>query len=430
MTFQVRFVKANAPLYAFDTAPFVVPDHTYEYDLSLPPRLIAIDKLWTLEGVLYGNGAAAVSAAWDALKAKIEDPKNYPDGIELVRDGTVFESISVAGGYDDWRIQRLASPKTDLQWRGELRFTLKILGRRRIPGLTSPITKFTQTETWAYDEAGLLTRTLAGELEVASGSATAQARTFGLKVPDNTFGVVTNGPEGVDVERLDPADLKARYTSTIKQSGTPLPDGCAPNFTVDVETSVQNGLQTTTTRVHATGTGALAAVQSHLAPGRVHETVSQDANTRSAQGVFVEVRPASGNQLLRLQRFSVSGGNRPIAFTRRTGGRPPADHTLAYTAVTVIETIELVTWGKPATASIMLPSPVTGLPEDRDAWHLVGPERTLIGKDATSDEWTTHVTRVYRAASLANLFTPVLQSISVPGAGTSLDDEITRITKV
>lgn len=95
----------------------------------------------------------------------------------------------------------------------------------------------------------------------------------------------------------------------------------------------------------------------------------------------------------------------------------------------MIETIELVTWGKPATASIMLPSPVTGLTEDRDAWHLIGPERTLIGKDATSDEWTTHITRVYRATSLANVFTPVLQSISVPGAGTSLDDEITRITK-
>lgn len=309
--------------YAFDTAPFVVPDHSYEYDLSLPPRLVAIDKLWTLEGVLYGNDAAALSTAWEALKAKIEDLKNYPDGIELLGDGTVFESISVKGGYDDWRIERLVSPKTDLQWRGELRFTLKILGRRRIPGLTSPITKFTQTETWAYDEAGLLTRTLAGELEVASGSATAQARTLGLKVPDNTFGVVTNGPEGVDVERLDPADLKARYTSTIKQSGTPLPDGCAPNFTVDVETSVQNGLQTTSTRVHATGTGALAAVQSHLAPGWVHETVSQDANTRSAQGVFIEVNPPPATSCF---GFSVSqspaGTDRSPSRSERAVGRP------------------------------------------------------------------------------------------------------------
>jgi hypothetical protein len=423
--FQVRFVRAKAEHYVFETAPFVVPDHTFEYDLSVPPRLVAIVKTWTLEGLLHGG-----SAKWDTLKARIEDPQSYPDGIELLRDGNVFESISVGGGYNDWRIDRLTSPKTDMQWRGELRFTLKVVGRRRIPGLNSPITKFTQTEHWSYDEAGLLTRTLAGELEVAEGSATAQARTFGLKLPGTTFGFVTNGPEGVDVERLDPADLKARYTSSIRESGAALPDGCAPNFTLDVETAVRDGVQVTTTRVHAVGTGALAAVQAHLGPGRLHEAVSHDAHTRAAQGVSVEAKPAIGDQLLRLHRFSVSGGNRPIAFTRRTGGRAPVDHTLAFTPVTVIETIEVVTWGKPATTTIKLPSPVAGLTEDRDAWHLVGPERTVIGRDETADEWATHVTRVYRAASLTNVFTPVLQSVIAPGAGTSLEDEITRIGKV
>jgi hypothetical protein len=428
MTFTVRFVKAGAEHYAFESAPFVAPDHVYEYDLSIPPHLVAIVKTWTLEGVLYGRGGTAVAAAFDALNAKIEDPRNYPDGIELLKDGVSLESISVASGYDDWRIDRLSSPQTDLQWRGELRFTIKVTARRRIPGLTSPVTKFTQTETFTYDEAGLLTRTLAGELEVANGSAVAQARTLGLKLPGNTFGFVSNGPEGVDVERLDPQDLKARYSSTIKESGTPLPDGCAPNFTLEVETQTRDGVQVTTTRVHAAGTGALAAVQSHLAPGRLHEAVSQDANARTAQGVFVETKAAQGDQVLKLHRFSVSGGKQPIAFTRRTGGRPPADHLLPFTPVTVIEAIEVVTWGKPATLSIKLPSPVAGLAEDRDAWHLVGPERTAIGKDDSADEWTTHVTRVYRAPSLTNLFTPILQSVGVPGQGTTLDAEIARIT--
>jgi hypothetical protein len=54
----------------------------------------------------------------------------------------------------------------------------------------------------------------------------------------------------------------------------------------------------------------------------------------------------------------------------------------------------------------------------------------VIGKDETADEWTTHVTRVYRSPSLTNVFTPVLQSVIAPGAGTSLEDEITRIGKV
>lgn len=383
-------------------------------------------KTWNLEGTLYGNPP---TAAWDALKAKIEDPKSYPDGIELLRDGNVIESISAKGGYDDWRIERLTSPKTDLQWRGELRFTLKVVGRRRL-ATTNKISKLTQTETWSYDEAGLLTRTLAGDVEVTDGSAVAQARTLGLKIPGNTFGFVTNGPEGVDVERLDLADLKARYTSTIRESGAQLPDAVAPNFTLEVESQIRDGLQITTTRVHATGTGALAAVQKELAPGRLHEAISQDAHTRTAQGVFVESKPATGDELLRLHRFNVSGGNRGIAFTRRTGARKPADHTLSFSPVDVVETIEVLTWGKPATLKIKLPSPVSGLVEDRDAWRLTGPERVTIGKDDTADEWATHVTRVYRAADLTNVFTPVLQSVIAPGAGTTLEDEIARITKV
>lgn len=422
MTYTVRFVRKGAEHHAFETTPFVAPEHAYEYDLLLPPNLVAIVKTWTIEGTAYG-------AAWASLKAKIEDSKNFPDGIELLRDGNVLESITVAGDYDDWRIERLSSSRSDLQWRGEHRYSMRIVGRRRF-GTQNKISDLKQTETWSYDETGLLTRTLSGELDVTDGSAVAEARKLGLKIPGKTFAFVTNGPEGVDVERLDPGDLKARFTSTIRESGLALPDGVGPGFTLEVETAVRDGIQVTTTRVHGAGPGALAAVQSHLAPGRHHESISSDSHTRTAQGVFVEARPASGDQLLRLHRFSVSGGNRPVAFTRRTGGRLPVEHTLSFTSVDVTESIEVLTWGKPATGKIRLPSPVTGLPEDRDAWRLAGPERTTIGKDETADEWTTHVTRVYRASSLANVFTPVLQSVIAPGAGTTLDDEITRITKV
>jgi hypothetical protein len=424
--YSVRFVRAGAEQYSFGAAPFLAPDHAYEHDLSLPPRLVAIVKTWTLEGTLYGTPP---TEAWEALKAKIEDPANYPDGIELLRDGKVIESISATDGYDDWKIERLMSQRTDMQWRGELRFSLRVVGRRRLPS-NNKISTLTQTETWSYDEAGLLTRTLAGEVEVTDGSALAQARTLGLKLPGSTFGFVTNGPEGVDVERLDLSDLKARYTSMIKESGVELPDAVAPNFTLEVETHIRDGVQVTTTRVHANGTGALAAVQKKLAPGRLSEAVSQDAHARAAQGVFVETKPALGDQLLRRHSFSVSGGNRGIAFTRRTGGRKPADHTLSYSPVDVTEAIEVLTWGKPATAAIKLPSPVSGLVEDRDAWRILGPERVAIGKDETADEWATHVTRVYRAPGLDNVFTPLLQSVIAPGAGTTLEDEITRITKV
>jgi hypothetical protein len=429
MTFSVRFVKKGAAHYPFAAAPFVAPEHTYEYDLSLPPRLVAIVKTWTLQGILYGAGDAALGAAWDGLKSKIEDPTSYPDGIELLRDAIVFESISAAGWYDDWRIERLSSPRTALQWRGELRFTLRVVGRRRLP-TAGKVSKLTASETWAYDEAGLLTRTLTGDLEVTDGSATALARTLGLKVPGNTFAFVTAGPEGVDVVRLSPSDLKARFTSTIKESGAALPDQVGPSFVLETETTIRDGVATKTTHVTAAGPGAVAAIQAQVAAGRLHEATGSDPHRKTAHGTFVETKPETGTQVLKLHRFSVSGGNQPIAFTRRTGGRRPVSHALSYTPVDVVELIEVLTWGPPATASIKLPSPVAGLVEDRDAWRLVGPERTAIGKDETADTWTTRVTRLYRAAQLDPVFTPLFQSVLVPGAGTTLDDEVARIVNV
>jgi hypothetical protein len=431
VSFEVRLVRKGAPPYVFETTPFLSPEHGYEYDLSLPPRLVSVTKTWALEGVLYANMGKDLDAAWDALKAAIEDPKTYPEGIELVRGGVVCESISVAGGYEDWRIQRLALQKTDLAFRGELRFTMRVSGRRRVGSDQTKVTSANETETWTYDEAGLLTRTLQGEIEVASGSAVAEARKLGLKLPGDTFAFVTNGPEGVDVERLDPTDRKARFTCVIKESGAALPKDVGPSFVFDTETQVRDGVEQKTTRVVAHGPGALAAVQAKVAPGRVLETISVDKHMRTAQGVFVESKPAQGGaQILRVHRLTVAGGNRPRAFTKRTGARRPVEHTLAYTPITVTELIEIRTFGKPSTLGIKLPSPVKDLVEDRDAWRLSGPERTVIGRDETGDEWTTRVTRVYRATSLEKVFTPVFQAAFVPGAGTSLEDEVARIVKV
>jgi len=220
MTFEVRLVRGGKPFFTFGSqTPFLEPTHSYDHSTSEPPRLVSITKTWTADGRIYGASEAEVLLQWTALTGALQDAAQYPEGAELVKDGAVVEAITPTSGYRRFRIEHLSAPRIERAWRTELRFVARISGVRVFPGLGSnpQVSKITLNESWAYAETGLLTRTLSGEVEVLTGSsAVSVARTLGLKIQGGNFAYVTRGPEGVDVERQDEADLKARFTSILQ----------------------------------------------------------------------------------------------------------------------------------------------------------------------------------------------------------------------
>ena len=426
MSYTVRLIRDAATHYTFPVTPFIAPAHAYNYDEQEPPALVSVRKTWRIRGRLHGASEAAVITAWDALKAKIEDPTALPDGIELQRSGTTVESITTDGGYLGWKVESCELLDQDLSWRGFLEYLIVVSGTKR-HATSGTIGDLTLVESWSYDESGLLTRTLRGEVEVLSGSAEETARTLGLALPGTNFAFVTNGPEGVDVEVLDRADKKARFVSTVGESGLTLPAGVGPSFSVSVETSVADGEQVTTTRVTAVGVGAEAAVKSQRPAGKATESIQKDNFRRTASAVYVQKKAATGtNQVTRTHKFRSSGGGRPLRWSRRSGGRAPVKHPGAFAEVTITETIRVEVLGTPGTDDFKLPAPLVGVDEDTNGFEISGPERIETGKDRKGDKWSVEVKRVYRAAAFAEAFVAVAKSAFQPGTAGKLTDETAR----
>lgn len=433
MSYTARLVRGGSAVYAFTTTPFTEPKHTPEWDTQEPPILAALAKSHTLTGILVGASETATVAAWDALKAVLEvSGANQIDGVELLRSGTVVDSITVAGGYQGFKWEVLEAPKSDLQWRGEMRFTLRISGRKRFStgagGLGATVSRLDQHESWSYDETGLLTRSLAGEVETTSGSAVAIARTIFLSLPSSSFGRVTNGPEGVDVERLDLDDTQARYTSTIREVGRTLPAAVGPSFSVERTVAVEGGETVTTTTIRARGTGAEAAVLSKIPAGSLASSkITVDEWQREASGTFV-VRSASNGattQIVRTHRFELSGGGRRISWTLRTGNRAPLKHVGPYEPVNVAEEIGLENSGADG-ANFTPPSPLDGLAEDTSASRTSGPARVQIGADRSGDRWALQISRRYTAPDASTALGLIVEKVLAFDTSGSLADEGAR----
>ena len=430
MSFEVRLVRGGQPFFTFGShTPFLEPEHQYDHNQMEPPRLVSVTKTWTVDGRLYGSSEAEVIALWTALTKALEDPTQYPEGAELLRDGTVVEAISAALGYRHFRIEHLGAPRIERAWRAELRFVTKISGVRVFPGLgaNSKVSKLTLNESWAYTEAGLLTKTLSGELEVITGEkASLVARTLGLKLPGQSFGFVTAGPEGVNTEQLDQADLTARFTSIIQEAGAPLPSGVGPSYSRSLHVTRSSGETMTTTTVTATGPGAEAAVRRERPQAVLSESVTVDAFRRTATAVYVQEKLDLG-RLLRTHRFTTRGGGRPIRFTRRTGGRLPAKHVLPRAEVEVQEEIQVEILGSPGIADFAVPAPPAGLDEDTSELAFAPfPTRVALGATRAQDRWVMGVRRVYRAESLGEVLDGISRAVVAPGAGSNPEREAAR----
>jgi hypothetical protein len=432
MSFTVAFYKSGALLYAFPTpTPFPSPKCEPGYNSAEPPALTSVLKTWDITGIFYGKEPVAV-AKWTTLISTLTDPTNQADEIRLIQGAsTIVDRIGVSQGFAGFKIDGFESPKSDLQFRSEMRFRVRVSGRLvfALVGIGTDVVDLEQRETWSYSPEGLLTHTLTGKVTTKPGtSATAQAQVFGLTLPSGAFAYSTNGPGGVDVERLNEGDTEASFTSTVEQSATVLPAGVAADYSFGVTVSEANGETTRVVSVSARGVGAASAVAAAAPTGAlVTSGIKTDDAKLSAEATFtVRDSKTPGTTLVRTREFAVSGGGVPVRFTRRSGGRDPAGpHNLARSEVEIVEVILLHFRGLLGAAQDLgIPAPLesAGLFEDTDALRVPPWKRVEQGVTPFGDLWELRLTRVYRAASIAGLDSILLE------AAADLDDRTSNVS--
>lgn len=432
MSFSVRLRRSSSTVYTFAAAPFVAPTLVSDYDDAEPPVLAGVRKTWTITGILYGASEAKTVAAYTALAGFFDGTLSQPDAIELLRDGNVVESIT-SSSYASFRLVSLTSPQSDLQWRGEMRFTMVAEAIKRV-ATSGKISKLTQTESWNYDSSGLLTRTLEGDVEVTSGnSAEDTARTLGLQLPGSDYAYVTNGPEGVDVTVLGRDGARARFRSVVAESGRALPGSVSPFFSCVTETAVSaDGKHSTVIQVSAEGPGAESAVRSKIpASGALEYAIRVDDYRRTASATIRSVAASDpqkpGATITVMQTFTTEPGGKRIVWSRRSGGRPPVKHELSLGPVEVTEDIRITLYGAlPPIAEIKFPAPLAGVLEDSSKWKLIGPHRTKIAAQESGAEWAVSIRRGYTVASVSDVALALVQAIVYPGEGASLESEFNR----
>lgn len=445
MSFQVRFRRYNGTswetAYTFPVNPFFAPDCTVEHaETETGPRPSSTNWTWSIEAKLY-KALGDVFGQWNDLRAAIEgDPP--VKGVQLLRDGVVVEEVSSEGGYQEVKITRLSSPPTETQWSDDLTVRLQVTGVKRITttlpdepeeadetdGSSDEVATLELSVNYSYDEAGLLTKTLSGELTAKTGSAEALARAMGLTPPGADFALLTRGPNGVDVEVLDlPADKRARFTSSVKQSGAALPSGVSPNFSLQVETVAGDGDEVTTTTAVGEGPGALDAVKSKRPPGRVLEKITYDTFRLTASAVYITKKKRTTD--VKRQTFTISGGGRATRWTRRTGGLKPLKHLGSFTEATLDEQVTFEKIGtKPTIADFKLPKPISDAAVEYDAsgFSISGPTRIEIGVDSSGDKWQVVVRRRYTSATFYDAWVAMNVAIYAPGDSSTLNDEAQR----
>lgn len=421
----VRLLDGASELYSFPAMPFVTPELGPEWSTAEPALVTALTKRYTIEGILYGNERTTGTAWATLLSVLAVSGSSQVDGVELRRDGVVVDSIKVGDGWKAFRWDDLRAAKTDGQWRGELRFSVKFSGRKRfaIAGYPDPsVSTFDARLSWAYSEAGLLTQTYEGTLEVSdTSSAVAVARLCGLDLPDSTYGYVTKGPEGVDVERLDEADSRASFRSIVRGTGDVLPAGVGPSFTLTTEETTVDGETTTTVTVTASGVGAEAAVRAQIPPGSLATARISTDNQRNARGVFVTKGTDEDDPVAsatKTHQFRIRGGGRPILWSERTGGRAPVRHYGSFKPAEITERIVLEQSGADG-MNFVVPAPLDGVEQDHNASEPGVAERIVRGADPSGDRWRYELTRVYRASDSVIAFLQAFASALNGGPGGS-----------
>ncbi len=432
MSYAVVLRRGAADILTFNTpTPLPSPRTTYEKDDDDPPRLASISKTWEVEILLLGS-ESSVETQLNAIKAVIEDPTNYPDGARLIRDAggadSILERIDAEGGYDEFFVDAMVLPISDGYPSSEIKVQLTISGKRKFPDANG-ITKFTQSESYAYDDCGLLTRTLVTEVETdASESAEAKARLFFLTLPGASFGYLTKGPEGANIDVLNKGDTKARSISIIQENGVALPADVSPIFSKSITTQTQEGETFTITTISTRGTGAEAAVRAAEPGTKLQSSVItvNDAQC-TATGVFVQRDTTqAASKVIRFHSFDSRGGGKPLVSTPRSGNRVASVHVLARTLVELIETITLEVT-QSTTPIFKFPPPLSGVIEDTDALAISHPRIVSFGSKKSGDRWQAGTRRTYRPQMIGSaLVSRIEAAVAAQKMTTTLEQEVGR----
>lgn len=415
MSYTLTLLHGSTVLYTLPVTTFFQPKSSPVYDNYEPPTIVGIDKLWTIRGSLKSTSETNTATAWTTLRGFIEGTgTNQVNGAQLKQGTNLIEDLSTNGTYVQVKIESFEcdpSPRPERGWHSEVGYVIKITGRRRLVNVRT----LEETDVFSYSPEGLLTRTLTGTIETQSGtSATTQAQTLGLSLPGATYAYITNGPGGVNTEKLDLSDTRVRFISSYAQSGSALPSGVSPEFSVKVEKTTTKGEMLTVTTVTASGSGAAAAVAAQKPSGDLFsQAVTSDAFRLTAAAVYVQKQAAQPGRMLMLWAFSISGGQPGASATERTGGRQAALHVLPATPVRIRETVSVQVWGSPQDNDFTMPDALNIDGVLLDGGSQVDPgHRVEIGVTRAQDRWQAGCVRNYVAASVpANL--PTLIGLSV-----------------
>ena len=429
MAYSVQIRRSGSTVYTFAApTPFVSGRRELEHDTFEVPRITGIFVRWSVECVIRGS-ETTLPGLWTAFKAAIETPTTAPDGIRLVQgsgpSAVVVDSVAKEDGFYEWKIEavELDRAKDLKQWRSEIRFTLQVSGRKRfvsvVIGAIANLANLTETKTWGYNEAGLASITLAGELEVTTGSAVATARLLAqaqLPLPGLAWRYETAGPEGTDVEQLDLGDRKASFRSTIRELGLPAPSNVGPGFSVTVTEEIVDGEQTLTTTVEAEGPGASDAVNKYRPSGVHYEKTSDNQFTRRSSGVFVEKAIPDARSSL---RFDVLGGGQDLLWHPRTGGLTPAKHVSPFGIVTIKEEFTVEAYGQPAAEKFNVPPSLADgkvIFQIGSGTSMSPPVLVTRGVSVDSDRYAQTFRRTYNATSFASAASAIFKAVLADSA--------------
>jgi hypothetical protein len=215
--------------YVFQVQPEFERGITYERDETpTPPVTISEIEQWTLHNAQYvSNTQGSITDDFEALRTILSSRATPIASVVFARDGTPVFQLTTTTHKGGLYARSIAPDHGPGAWAARWKGTIVIVGVRLIDD-GSGVIQITKEINTSYDASGLATVRTSGFIRTVPGtSATTKAQAQAIASPGPTFGLITYGPGGSgNVSTLDsPSDTKARYESTWKEAGTPLPAG-------------------------------------------------------------------------------------------------------------------------------------------------------------------------------------------------------------
>ncbi len=396
------------------------PDIAYEYDQDASPAVVTAEiETWALKSLVYVNATpGTLTSDLETLAALLRNRSSPVTSVTLKYGGSTIRSMS-STTHAQLMVRALRTIAGPGAWVNHWRGDLVIVGRKVLPD-ASDIVKVTQKVAYSYDEAGLLTQTLTGRIEVTAGTdVVAKAQGYALTSLGSAYvfttGGLAAGAANIDVEILNhPTDTIAEFRSQQKEKGVTIP-ATATDWSQGSSIADTPDGRLTTTRVSARGTSianARTAVKGAKPATAVRvstEREDKDSITYSAEYVVREPLPTQAAfyslpTILSMQRrVTVRGGGQPRILEPVPGYRPY--ETLgAQQPVRVTERISMRCTNVSDPGGIPLPEMILApqyLQPDECEDDI--PFREEKAEADAADVWSRSASRVYELADISSL---------------------------